>query len=922
VTGNGTISTGNPAALYGDRAVQTWVFNNDGKLHAGRYGIDTYKGGDVSNGESGHSRASISGARAGILIGRGTGTVVNGGTVSCSSGAGYGVRLRLGGSVTNGAGSRAALISGGRDGVLIDTQTGTLVNYAAVRASAPDGIGALLAKGGDVTNGGDGNTAATITGVAVGVSIRGAGDVANMGTITAASGIGVYRVGTGSLVNGSTAATRAEISGKTDGVLLKVSGADAVNAVMNFGVITGGTTGVELDGGGSVTNGSVDDIHARMTGGDYGVSINNAGTVTNYGTIDGTKAVKPGTVFPHPSPIPKHLAYGGYGVVLQTGGVLVNGGSGDTHASISGAFIGVKLHGADSDVHNYGTISGGVVGVYNYLAGTLVNGSATDTQALISGGQLGFRNTYPGAMVENFGTFTSANGVAVNIASGGHPGSAGQLVNGTASDSQALLSGRTYGVDTVGGAVVDNYATILGATMIGAYVTAGGTLVNGSATDTAALIAGYTVGAAIKGSFDPGHGASVNSLLNDGTITGRVTGAALFTGGVLLNGAAGVGTALIEGGRGAGVQVGDSGTVLNDATISSAAGAGIYATLGGVFSNAQAATIAGSTYGIDAQGAAPATVGNSGTISATRGIGVLLNNGAALTNGSAGATGAVIRGTSVGVELDGPDNVDRLVINYGTISGAIGIYCSPQARATVVNAGTIIGTGGTALQFGVGADTLVVDPGAVFVGAVDGGIVGSNTIELAAGNAGSGSFGGVGDRFTNFATLSVENTANWTLTGGNDIAALVDDGTLQIGADSSLQVLGAVAGQSTGSIQIGGNATLEVAAMTGSSASIQFLNGANATLAIDRALAFGVAGGGTTYSGPLLRNFHAGDAIDMKDVLFAGAGLSFSASTGLLQVSDAALRIVGTLRFATATLGSGEFHAGDDGHGFLLLTHG
>ena len=61
----------------------------------------------------------------------------------------------------------------------------------------------------------------------------------------------------------------------------------------------------------------------------------------------------------------------------------------------------------------------------------------------------------------------------------------------------------------------------------------------------------------------------------------------------------------------------------------------------------------------------------------------------------------------------------------------------------MVNAGTITGTAGTALHFGINADALILDPGAAFQGEVNGGTGAANTVELAAGAA-TGSIGGFG----------------------------------------------------------------------------------------------------------------------------------------------------------------------------------
>jgi hypothetical protein len=79
---------------------------------------------------------------------------------------------------------------------------------------------------------------------------------------------------------------------------------------------------------------------------------------------------------------------------------------------------------------------------------------------------------------------------------------------------------------------------------------------------------------------------------------------------------------------------------------------------------------------------------------------------------------------------------------------------------TVRNAGTI--SGGTAVQFGGGDDRLIVQPGAVFVGTVDG-AGGTDVLELAAGT-GNTTLSGLGTNFVNFETVVFDAHAGWTVT--------------------------------------------------------------------------------------------------------------------------------------------------------------
>ena len=124
------------------------------------------------------------------------------------------------------------------------------------------------------------------------------------------------------------------------------------------------------------------------------------------------------------------------------------------------------------------------------------------------------------------------------------------------------------------------------------------------------------------------------------------------------------------------------------------------------------------------------TLTNLGTVKATgiSGTGVYLDAGGIVTNSISGSAGGYISGAGVGVKLGGATGT---VVNSGTIAGGSGIVIGNATLATVTNAGTISGTSGTAVSLGGGTNRLIVDPGAVFTGKVDGG-GGSSVLEIAA----------------------------------------------------------------------------------------------------------------------------------------------------------------------------------------------
>ena len=117
-----------------------------------------------------------------------------------------------------------------------------------------------------------------------------------------------------------------------------------------------------------------------------------------------------------------------------------------------------------------------------------------------------------------------------------------------------------------------------------------------------------------------------------------------------------------------------------------------------------------------------------------------------------------------GVEIFGGGGT---ITNMGgaSITGNVGVMLGNPMTQTgmnvVTNGGTITGTGGTAVEFQSNDSLLVVQPGAVFNGIVVGG-TGVNSIELAVGS-GAGTLDGLGTNFLNFASVTVDPGAAWTV---------------------------------------------------------------------------------------------------------------------------------------------------------------
>jgi hypothetical protein len=83
---------------------------------------------------------------------------------------------------------------------------------------------------------------------------------------------------------------------------------------------------------------------------------------------------------------------------------------------------------------------------------------------------------------------------------------------------------------------------------------------------------------------------------------------------------------------------------------------------------------------------------------------------------------------------------------------------------------------------------------------------------------------------------------------------------------------------------------------------------------------FGTGVGGSSYAGPLLQNFGAGDTIDLHGFAAAAAALLYNPANGLLQITNGASQVA-TVDFQNSTLGTGSFSFASDGNGGTLIKH-
>lgn len=699
ISSSGTIKTAGAYGIYGTKTI-SWTLANYGTVQGQSYGIEIGAAGYVANGGEGASPgAYIAGGKAGVLF-KGAGTVENSGTIKGTGTASYGVLLRAGGTIVNGAGSSSALIAGSQDGVLIRAASGTVVNSGSITSTK--GTGVSLLYGGSVVNG-SGNTGAAIIGSVYGIQIKGGStaDVVNAGVVSASAGVGVSSFGY--LLNGGSNAPKALISGSADGVVLKTTAASG-NTLINLGTIRSGATAVSMSGASSVLNGSATDITATINGGTEGVSINGSASVTNYGTISGGGAFALGI-----SGVSEVTNFGvivgsaGAGLTRVGSGTVVNGSSAAPGASIVGMTSGVALNGSGTMPVNFlmnlGGISGRTNGVGITGGGTVENGASADTSSSILGALSGVSingtatianyGTISGTsiagvqvvgygVIANYGALTSALGTAISIAGGG------SIVNGSNSLTSAEISGGYEGVrinlgnTTSSAGVVANWGTITGSNA-GVDVTGSMAVYNGSKSDHTARIFGATYGIIVRGN---------STVRNFGFISGTSVSGLMLMG---------------------------NSTIVNYQSITSTLGAGISALGGSSVTNGLGAVISGGSYAIKATaGTATPTnyVENLGTLlGGTSGVEILY--GGTVLNGSVSDEAAIIQGGSYGVFVRAGGEVK----NYGLISGTLALnatYVFPpvifpiQPHPTWGGYGVDMSTGGTVINGSNGDQTATI----------------------------------------------------------------------------------------------------------------------------------------------------------------------------------------------------------------------
>ncbi len=360
--------------------------------------------------------------------------------------------------------------------------------------------------------------------------------------------------------------------------------------------------------------------------------------------------------------------------------------------------------------------------------------------------------------VTNFGTISSFEAGVLE--------SNGNVTNGLGSDRTASISGNYWGVYEDGTSTVTNSGSISGGSREGIFFRAGGGVINNATGQ---------ISGALDGIYAKYDAATVT---NAGHITGTSgAGVSLTAGGLVTNEAGGV----IIGATGVGATR-VAATIVNSGSIGgTTANASVYLGAGGSVTNSTGGIIGGQARnGISLLGFG--SIANAGTISGS--VGAFLAAGGDVTNS---VHGLIIGGT------------DGVLVNNGNV--------------TVTNSGTISGAN-YSVKFNLGgSDTLIVDPGAVFLGIVNGSSA-TSTLVLASA-ASTGTIFGLGTEFAGFQAVTETVGANWTVTGSNSLASttaltvmgtLTDAGNLTVAGAAAVN--GTLATAGIGKVQLGQGLTL------------------------------------------------------------------------------------------------------------------
>ncbi len=537
---------------------------------------------------------------------------------------------------------------------------------------------------------------------------------------------------------------------------------------------------------GNITNaGTISSSGISFTNGTISGSIIDSGTLAGGIVIDDTsKVTSTKTAISITGP-------------TFTGGITNSG-------TISGGFYGIDVNGFTGGVStfaggisNSGTISAGDDGIYvdnvSTFSGGVSNGgtiTASDIGIAI-GEEPSFVSTFLGGVANSGAIIANRTGILI--------GAGVTSFSGGISNS-GMISGGFYGIDVNGltGGVstfaggISN-SGVISESLYGIYVDNVSTFAGG-VSNSGMIMASFGIALGAELGF---VSTFLGGIANSGTIIANRTG-------ILL----GPGVTSFSGG------ISNSGTISGGAYGIDVDGfiSGGVSTFAGGISNS--GVISESLYGIyvDNVSAFSGGISNSGTISA--GVGIALGATTTLVSTFLGgiANSGTIMASKTGILVgSGVRSFSGGITNTGTISGIKGIVVAGLIPVSVFDSGTIVGTGGVAVDLSDNAagNTFTLGPGYSITGDVLGHSGGGDTFQL--GGSGSASFDValIDVHYLGFEYYVKTGTSTWTLTGSTTAVTpwTINQGTLAVSADANL-------GAASGSLTFGGGTLQFLAGFT------------------------------------------------------------------------------------------------------------
>lgn len=797
--------------------------SNFGSIAAPRFGLVAFNvaafTGNISN------AGSITAGDAGVFVDDSTinGAIVDSGAIL---GSGAAVAIEVEGTSEINADNAAAIMVRGptTQGLSQLTITGGLINDGKL-SSAASGIliDDVLSFGGGIFN--SGTISAASYGVRVGVVTRHgntsavtafAGGITNLGNISGANNAGIaIQGGNFAITFAGVVSNGGEISAGDYGIFVTgiefLGSTSASGGVRNTGALSATGTGIFVDNIFGTLDGAINNS-GTISAGQDGISLRNVTSFTddsagsginNAGTISATgDGIYVSNIVFFGSP-------GAKGGITNTGAIEARG---------TGIFVNQKGFSLAGNVSNNGTIAASDDGILvenvRSLTGSIVNSKL----------------------------ITAATGIALEAAT----------IDGTIVDSGMMLADRGIAIDSASkiDAVDAAAVTVDGATTFFGGISNDGTIAAGFSGISVAAVASFAGGISNSGMIaTTGIGrfvaiAGINldevasfagSIGNNGTISAKESGILVglvttLSGSIINAGsiAAGniaidiidstIGGSIVDSGvisASEGISIDDgseisttdtalniegssfAGGISNAGTISASgvhgfgilvhAAPGSAATFSGGITNAGTVLAGAPGIEVSLMSSFSGDIDNAGTISTGNG-----NFGIAAVNDGTFAgdisNGGAIIGTGVGIAVAFDTDFSGSVVNTGMISAEIGIEARNTPVVDVFNAGTIIGTTGTAVDFvNDGTDTYTFTLGAGYD--ITGNVVGDGSDVFQLGGTSSGTFDlsaiGSGQQYRGFTTFEVVG-ATWLLTGTGDQNWSINAGTLELGSGGTI----------------------------------------------------------------------------------------------------------------------------------------